>query len=161
MEAPRLRRIKLFSLMCVAAIGLWLFFHNARSVAQIGGSAVWRDIEASTLLANAGGSRIIKPRRYRTLALDTVGLRALLARAPMEFTSAARGAWTGRSPGLVNGAGDMNMVEVDLAALAGQTAIFRWRLRTDDLTADEALGWWVDDIQFTNLLVSPECNTPP
>jgi reprolysin-like metallo-peptidase family M12B len=91
MEAPRLRRIKLFSLMCVAAIGLWLFFHNARSVAQIGGSAVWRDIEASTLLANAGGSRIIKPRRYRTLALDTVGLRALLARAPMEFTLAARG----------------------------------------------------------------------
>jgi Big-like domain-containing protein len=85
------------------------------------------------------------------------GYTKIMANGPL----AARGAWTGRSPRLVNGAGDMNMVEVDLAALAGQTAIFRWRLRTDDLTADEALGWWVDDVHFTNLLVSPECNTPP
>ncbi|HKO45234.1 MAG TPA: Ig-like domain-containing protein [Pyrinomonadaceae bacterium] len=74
---------------------------------------------------------------------------------------ASRGAWTGRSPGMINGALDMNEVEVDLAALAGTTAIFRWRLRTDDLTADETLGWWVDDIQFTNLLVAPPCNEPP
>jgi PKD repeat protein len=74
---------------------------------------------------------------------------------------AGRGAWTGRSPGMVNGAGDMNQVEVDLSALAGTTAIFRWRLRTDDLTVDEALGWWVDDIQLTNLLVAPPCNEPP
>ncbi|HYJ86311.1 MAG TPA: Ig-like domain-containing protein, partial [Pyrinomonadaceae bacterium] len=85
------------------------------------------------------------------------GYTKIMANGPL----AARGAWTGRSPGLINGAGDMNVVEVDLAALAGQTAIFRWRLRTDDLTADEALGWWVDDIQFTNLLVEPPCNTPP
>ena len=74
---------------------------------------------------------------------------------------AARSAWTGRSPGMVNGAGDMNQVEVNLSALAGTTAIFRWRLRTDDLTVDETLGWWVDDIQFTNLLVAPPCNEPP
>lgn len=74
---------------------------------------------------------------------------------------AARSAWTGRSPGLVEGAGDMSMVEVDIGALAGQTAIFRWRLRTDDLTVDETAGWWVDDIQFTNLLVAPPCNNPP
>ena len=74
---------------------------------------------------------------------------------------AGRGAWTGRSPGMINGAGDMNEVEVDLRSLAGTTAIFRWRLRTDDLTVDETLGWWVDDIQFTNLLVAPPCNEPP
>ncbi|HKO59661.1 MAG TPA: zinc-dependent metalloprotease family protein [Pyrinomonadaceae bacterium] len=73
---------------------------------------------------------------------------------------AGRSAWTGRSPGMLNGA-EMNEVEVDLAALAGTTAIFRWRLRTDDLTVDETLGWWVDDIQFTNLLVAPPCNEPP
>jgi PKD repeat protein len=72
---------------------------------------------------------------------------------------AARGAWTGRSPGMITG--DMNEVEVNLASLAGTTAIFRWRLRTDDLTVDETLGWWVDDIQFTNLLVAPPCNEPP
>jgi hypothetical protein len=54
----------------------------------------------------------------------------------------------------------MNRVEVDLGSLAGRTAIFRWRLRTDDLTVDETLGWWVDDIQFTNLLVS-QCSSSP
>ena len=85
------------------------------------------------------------------------GYTKIMSNGPL----AARRAWTGRSPGLIDGAGDMDMVEVDLASLAGQIAIFRWRLRTDDLTADEALGWWVDDIQFTNLLVEPPCNTPP
>ena len=74
---------------------------------------------------------------------------------------AARAAWTGRSPGMVNSAGDMSKVEVNLGALAGTTSIFRWRLRTDDLTVDEALGWWVDDVQFTNLLVAPPCDEPP
>jgi PKD repeat protein len=87
----------------------------------------------------------------------TGGYTKIIANGPL----AARGAWTGRSPGLVNGLGDMTVVEVDLAALAGKIAIFRWRLRTDDLTVDETLGWWVDDIQFTNLLVEPPCNTPP
>lgn len=72
---------------------------------------------------------------------------------------AARSAWTGRSSGMLTG--DMNVVEVNLSPLAGTTAIFRWRLRTDDLTVDETAGWWVDDIQFTNLLVAPPCNTPP
>ena len=85
------------------------------------------------------------------------GYTKIMANGPL----AARGAWTGRSPGLVDGAGSMTMTEVDLGALAGRTAIFRWRLRTDDLTADETLGWWVDDVQFTNLLVEPPCNTPP
>ena len=74
---------------------------------------------------------------------------------------AGRKAWSGRSAGMVSSAGGMDTVEVDLGALAGQTAIFRWRLRTDDLTADEAAGWWVDSIQFTNLLVAPPCNLPP
>ena len=72
-----------------------------------------------------------------------------------------RMAWSGRSQAFLNAPATMEKVEVDLGALAGQTAIFRWRLRTDDLTADEALGWWVDDVQFTNLLVSPPCNEPP
>ena len=74
---------------------------------------------------------------------------------------ALRQAWSGRSQGFAANPAQQIKVEVNLAALAGQTAIFRWRLRTDDLTLDEAAGWWVDDAQFTNLLVSPPCNEPP
>ncbi len=71
-----------------------------------------------------------------------------------------RAAWNGRSAGFIN-PNPMMKVEVDLSALAGKTALFRWRLRADDLTLDEAAGWWVDDVQFTNLLVAPPCNEPP
>ena len=74
---------------------------------------------------------------------------------------ALRQAWSGRSQGFAANPAQQIKVEVNLASLAGQTAIFRWRLRTDDLTLDEAAGWWVDDVQFTNLLVSPPCNEPP
>jgi hypothetical protein len=70
-----------------------------------------------------------------------------------------RMAWNARSPGFLTST--MNKVEVDLGALAGQTVIFRWNFRADDLNVDEAVGWWIDDIQFTNLLVSPPCNEPP
>jgi hypothetical protein len=73
---------------------------------------------------------------------------------------AARMAWNGRSPGVLDGV--MDKVEVDVGALGGQTVVFRWNFRADDLNLDEAVGWWVDDIQFTNLLVEPtSCNTPP
>ncbi|HLL74241.1 MAG TPA: zinc-dependent metalloprotease family protein, partial [Pyrinomonadaceae bacterium] len=73
---------------------------------------------------------------------------------------AGRKSWTGRSPSFLSPAG-MNKVEVDLSALAGQTAVFRWRMIADALTPDEAVGWWVDDVQFTNLLVATVCNKPP
>jgi PKD repeat protein len=95
------------------------------------------------------------------LAAGGVFVKGAYSRIMGNGGLAGRGAWTGRSPGMVGGAGDMNEVEVNLAALAGTTAIFRWRLRTDDLTVDETAGWWVDDIQFTNLLVAPPCNEPP
>jgi len=70
-----------------------------------------------------------------------------------------RAAWTGRSAGFLTNT--MIKVEVDLSALAGKTALFRWHFRADDLNFDEAVGWWVDDVQFTNLLVAPPCNEPP
>ena len=73
---------------------------------------------------------------------------------------AGRKSWTGRSPSFLSPAG-MNRVEVDLSALAGRTAVFRWRLIADALTPDEAVGWWVDSVQFTNLLVATACNKPP
>jgi hypothetical protein len=74
---------------------------------------------------------------------------------------AGRNAWSGRSTGFAATPPSMTRVEVNLGALAGKTAVFRWRLRTDDLTLDEAVGWFVDDVQFTNLLVAPPCNEPP
>jgi hypothetical protein len=78
------------------------------------------------------------------------GYNHLMANGPL----ANRLAWNGRSAGFPT---SMTKVEVDLGALAGQTAIFRWHFRADDLNADEAVGWWVDDIRFSNLLVSPIC----
>jgi hypothetical protein len=79
------------------------------------------------------------------------GYNHLMGNGPL----ATRQAWNGRSTGFVNPNSAMQKVEVNLGALAGQTAIFRWHFRADDLNADEAVGWWVDDIQFTNLLVAP------
>lgn len=79
------------------------------------------------------------------------GYNHLMGNGPL----ATRMAWNGRSQGFVNPNSAMQRVEVDLGALAGRTAIFRWHFRADDLNADEAIGWWVDDIQFTNLLVAP------
>lgn len=71
---------------------------------------------------------------------------------------AGRMVWSGTSP---TWPATMNKVEVNLGALAGTTAIFRWHFRADSLNIDAAVGWYVDDIQFTNLLVSPPCNEPP
>ncbi|MBC7933617.1 MAG: tandem-95 repeat protein [Rubrivivax sp.] len=83
------------------------------------------------------------------------GYNRLMGNGPL----ATRMAWSGESPDFLTPA--MNKVEVNLGALAGQTAVFRWHFRADDLNADEAVGWWVDDIEFTNLLVSSACNEPP
>jgi hypothetical protein len=85
------------------------------------------------------------------------GYSRLMGNGPLT----GRWAWSGRSGDFLNPVAGMTKAEVDLSALAGQTAIFRWRMRADTLTADEAVGWWVDDVQFTNLLVSTPCNLPP
>jgi hypothetical protein len=85
------------------------------------------------------------------------GYNHLMGNGPL----AGRQAWNGRSQGFAANPTGTIKVEVNLAALAGKTARFRWRMRADDTTADESAGWWVDDVQFTNLLVSPPCNEPP
>ena len=46
----------------------------------------------------------------------------------------------------------MNPVEVDLGALGGRTIRVRWRLVTDANSG--RLGWWVDDIRFTDISAS-------
>jgi Big-like domain-containing protein/calcineurin-like phosphoesterase family protein/purple acid phosphatase-like protein len=67
----------------------------------------------------------------------------------------ARGAWTGASPG-----GEMVRVEVDLSAFAGPGRLVRWRLGCDSITADAATGWFVDDVEFTGVVVGREACTP-
>ncbi len=67
-----------------------------------------------------------------------------------------RPGWTGDSTFL----NAMNRVVVDLGAYAGLDVKVRWRLFQDANTG--ALGWWVDDVEFTGLLADPgSCNLPP
>lgn len=66
-----------------------------------------------------------------------------------------RPAWTGAS------AATMSEVVVDLGALAGETLLVRWRLKTDTNLGD--LGWWLDDVAFTDVAatVCEPGNRPP
>ena len=70
---------------------------------------------------------------------------------------ASRPAWTGTAP-------RMGRVSVTLGDLAGETVRLRWRLGLDgnylSLTPVSA-GWWVDDIQVTNLVGDCQLRTPP
>ena len=70
---------------------------------------------------------------------------------------AGRRAWTGTTP-------RMSSVVVDLSDLAGQTVMVRWRLGIDGnyiSPTPVGAGWWVDDIQVTNLVGVCELATPP
>jgi hypothetical protein len=64
-----------------------------------------------------------------------------------------RPAWTGLSAA----APMMNLVDVNLGAFAGNGVLVRWRLALDIVSVDPGTGWWVDDVQFTNLA----CDIPP
>jgi CshA-type fibril repeat protein len=86
---------------------------------SIDGGATWSDVTAAGGVFLAGG--------YNGTA-NAFGGRA---------------AWQGAS------APTMTEVTVDLGALAGETALVRWRLRTDTNLGD--LGWWIDDVAFTNV----------
>jgi serine protease AprX len=60
---------------------------------------------------------------------------------------AGRQAWTGIS----DAAPMMNKVEVNLGAFAGNGVLVRWRLALDEVSIEPGTGWWVDDVEFTNL----------
>lgn len=55
---------------------------------------------------------------------------------------AGRPAFSGNSNGWIQ-------TTVDLTSYAGQTALFRWRMTSDDNTA--AVGWYVDDINISSV----------
>jgi hypothetical protein len=89
MKSQKVVRAALLCLLSATALLLGLFSYTTRSAAQIGqlagSNAIWLDVDEARLPAAPAGTRIIVPRRYRTLALNTTALRALLAAAPMEF----------------------------------------------------------------------------
>ena len=90
MGPQRLLRVALFSLLSLSLLVTGLFIYSSRSAAQLDNAlAIWRDVDEARLPIAQAGTRIIKPRRYRTVALDIVALRTILAAAPMEFTSQA------------------------------------------------------------------------
>jgi hypothetical protein len=67
-----------------------------------------------------------------------------------------RRAWSGTSGPA------MSLVEVDLGAFAGAGRRLRWRLVADFVTAEETVGWHVDDVEVTALASGPgRCNLPP
>ena len=68
---------------------------------------------------------------------------------------AGRPAWTGSSGSDT----DMTEVVVNLGALASSDVLLRWRLATDGILGDT--GWFLDDVEFTNLSVVSDCNRPP
>ena len=72
------------------------------------------------------------------------------------FVLSGRPAWAGESSGFLAGA--MNQVDVNLGALAGQSAQFRFRFGQDEL-APEGGGWWIDDFAVNGLL--QPCGEPP
>jgi hypothetical protein len=69
---------------------------------------------------------------------------------------AGRDAWT---------AGDataaMSKVDIDLGAFAGLNVRVRFRLACDPFAAGSqpGVGWWIDDVQFTNTVVEGFCPT--
>jgi subtilisin family serine protease len=70
---------------------------------------------------------------------------------------AGRAAWSGISDSAPTA---MDRVEVDLGTFAGNGVLVRWRLVLDDLSIDPGIGWWVDDIEFTNLACELPAPTP-
>jgi Big-like domain-containing protein/fibronectin type III domain protein len=75
------------------------------------------------------------------------------------FVLSGRDTWGGLSDGFLTG--DMNLTEVDLGALAGETINVRFRFGQDELTPQPAGGWWIDDVAFNSLLEPCAGTQPP
>jgi subtilisin family serine protease len=81
------------------------------------------------------------------------------AAAGSGFVLSGREMWGGLSDGFLTG--DMNLTDVDLAALAGETIKVRFRFGQDQLSPQPAGGWWIDDVAFTNLFEPCEGTQAP
>jgi Bacterial Ig domain/Dockerin type I domain len=69
---------------------------------------------------------------------------------------AGRPAWTGG-----DATAAMSQVDIDMGAFAGLNVRVRFRLACDELLAGSlpGVGWWIDDVQFTNTVVEGVCPT--
>lgn len=67
---------------------------------------------------------------------------------------AGRQAWTSGSA-----TAPMSPVEVELGAFAGNDVLLRFRLVADPLVVGSlpGIGWWIDDVEFTDTLVPGQC----
>ena len=66
---------------------------------------------------------------------------------------AGRSAWTGLNSSVPT----MTLVDVNIGALAGANVKARFRLGLDSGFTTTGVGWWVDDVQFSNVNI----NCPP
>ena len=69
---------------------------------------------------------------------------------------AGQPAWTGG-----DATAAMSQVDIDMGAFAGLNVRVRFRLACDMFLAGSqpGVGWWIDDVQFTNTLVEGPCPT--
>src|SRR6266513_2859945 len=69
---------------------------------------------------------------------------------------AGRPAWTGG-----DATAAMSQVDIDMGAFAGLNVRVRFRAACDELLAGSlpGVGWWIDDVQFTNTVVEGACPT--
>ncbi len=79
-----------------------------------------------------------------------------------ESPIAGRPAWSGDSAFPFSPIGAMVRVEVNLGPYSGLDRKLRWRLALDNGALTTGVRWWIDDVQFTNLLVeNNDCPLPP
>ena len=69
---------------------------------------------------------------------------------------AGRPAWTGG-----DATAAMSQVDIEMGAFAGLNVRVRFRAACDELLAGSlpGVGWWIDDVQFTNTVVEGACPT--
>src|SRR3712207_3877493 len=92
MKAAKYLRPAVVGLASILLLVFSVTLYTRRSAAQIQLSgAIWQAVDESRLPAAPAGTRVIVPRRYRTVALNTAALRAVLAAAPLEFSAQAAG----------------------------------------------------------------------
>ncbi|MEX1072515.1 MAG: S8 family serine peptidase [Chloroflexota bacterium] len=121
------------------------FFHKFRTEPGFDGGVLEVTTDGGTTwldILDAGG--VFVAGAYNTTPLNPGS----------DFVLSGRRAWDGESVGFPA----MIEVDVDLGALAGLTAQFRFRFGQDQL-APEAGGWWIDDVAVNDLL--EECSLPP
>ncbi|UXI68134.1 reprolysin-like metallopeptidase [Tahibacter amnicola] len=75
-------RTKHFWILACAAIGAGTYSFAVGASPSVVSDGLWQDVAEASFARD--GQRVVVPNAYRTLALDTAGLKARLAQAPLE-----------------------------------------------------------------------------